>query len=84
MARTPDTSRASNTAGTPGGARSGGRAAATPRGAIPADERRRQIAEAAYYRAEKRGFQGGDPVDDWLVAEAEFNRAGGRRARAKR
>lgn len=30
------------------------------------------ISEAAYYRAERRGFQGGDPVADWLEAEAEI------------
>lgn len=30
------------------------------------------IAEAAYYRAAARGFQGGDPLDDWLAAEAEI------------
>jgi uncharacterized protein YfcZ (UPF0381/DUF406 family) len=37
------------------------------------------IAEAAYFRAERRGFQGGDPLDDWLQAEAEVDRtaAGG-------
>lgn len=29
------------------------------------------IAEAAYYRAGRRGFDGGDPVADWLDAEAE-------------
>lgn len=32
-----------------------------------------QIAEAAYYHAEHRGFNGGDPVADWLAAEAEIN-----------
>ena len=30
-----------------------------------------QIAEAAYYRAERRGFQG-DPNEDWLAAEQEI------------
>jgi hypothetical protein len=30
-----------------------------------------QIAEAAYYRAERRGFQPGFEIEDWLVAEAE-------------
>ncbi len=30
---------------------------------------RAKIAEAAYYRAERRGFVGGDPVEDWLAAE---------------
>lgn len=37
-------------------------------------QRERMIAEAAYYRAEHRGFQGGDPQQDWLEAEAEINR----------
>lgn len=38
------------------------------------DERRRHmIADAAYYRAERRGFAGGDPVADWLEAEAEID-----------
>jgi hypothetical protein len=29
----------------------------------------RMIAEAAYYRAEKRGFRGDQSLDDWLAAE---------------
>jgi hypothetical protein len=32
------------------------------------------IAEAAYYRALARGFSGGDPLADWLEAEAEIDR----------
>ena len=40
---------------------------------IPAPEQRYfMITEAAYYRAERRGFQGGDPVADWLEAETEI------------
>ena len=31
------------------------------------------ITEAAYYRAEKRGFQSGNPVEDWLAAEKEID-----------
>jgi flagellar motility protein MotE (MotC chaperone) len=31
------------------------------------------IAEAAYFRAERRGFNGGDLVADWLHAEAEID-----------
>jgi hypothetical protein len=27
---------------------------------------------AAYYRAEQRGFQGDNAIDDWLTAEAEI------------
>lgn len=40
---------------------------------ISEDERRRLIAEAAYLRAEARGFVGGDPTDDWLAAEHEVD-----------
>ena len=47
---------------------------------IPAQEPRRAsdedvqrwIAEAAYYRAESRGFQPGAETQDWLAAEAEI------------
>jgi len=31
----------------------------------------RWIAEAAYYRAESRGFEPGGETQDWLAAEAE-------------
>jgi Protein of unknown function (DUF2934) len=31
----------------------------------------RMIAEAAYYRAEKRGFAPGYDVEDWIAAEQE-------------
>jgi hypothetical protein len=31
------------------------------------------IAEAAYYRAESRGFQPGYETEDWLAAEAEIS-----------
>jgi len=40
---------------------------------VSPDERWRRIAEAAYLLAERRGFQGGDPVADWLAAEAEVD-----------
>ena len=40
-----------------------------------ADMRRRWIAEAAYFRAQRRGFQNGDALQDWLAAEAEVDRA---------
>ena len=35
------------------------------------DEIRIWIAEAAYYRAERRGFSPGMEIDDWMAAEAE-------------
>jgi chromosome segregation ATPase len=37
-------------------------------------QRYQMIAEAAYFHAEKRGFTGGDPAQDWLEAEAEIDR----------
>lgn len=40
---------------------------------ISAEERQRMIREAAYYRAERRGFMPGDAMTDWLAAEAEVN-----------
>jgi len=37
--------------------------------------RRAMIAEAAYYRAQRRGFEPGYELDDWVSAEAEIERA---------
>lgn len=31
------------------------------------------ITVAAYYLAEQRGFTGGDPLADWLAAEARID-----------
>ena len=36
-------------------------------------QREQMIAVAAYFRAEHRGFLGGDPNTDWLEAEAEID-----------
>lgn len=47
----------------------GGRAAVSP------EQRRAMIAQAAYYRAEQRGFAPGAELEDWLAAEAEIDRA---------
>ena len=41
---------------------------------VSPEERYRMIAEAAYFKAQKRGFVGGDPAQDWLEAEAEIDR----------
>lgn len=54
--------------------RSGAPSSETLTPKISEDERRRMIAEAAYYRAQTRGFNGGDSLDDWLAAEREINR----------
>lgn len=40
---------------------------------ISAEQRERMIAEAAYFLAEHRQFQGGDPVQDWLQAQKEID-----------
>jgi hypothetical protein len=37
--------------------------------------RETMIREAAYFRAERRGFAQGAELDDWLAAEAEIDRA---------
>lgn len=42
--------------------------------AVDAERRNRTIAEAAYYLAEARGFAQGREIEDWLAAEAEFER----------
>jgi hypothetical protein len=36
------------------------------------EDRQRLIAEAAYFRAERRGFQPGAELEDWLAAEIEI------------
>ena len=36
-----------------------------------ADDIRKLIAEAAYYRAKQRGFQPGHELEDWVQAESE-------------
>lgn len=36
-------------------------------------ERRAMIAEAAYYIAERRGFEAGHEFEDWLCAEREIS-----------
>jgi DUF2934 family protein len=39
----------------------------------PPAERRDLIAKAAYYRAERRAFQAGHELEDWLAAELEID-----------
>lgn len=39
--------------------------------------RERMIAEAAYFRAEQRGFVPGNEISDWLQAEADVEALGG-------
>ena len=46
----------------------------SPPAPITAEERHRRIAQAAYYRALRRGFHGGADLEDWLESEAEIDR----------
>ena len=41
---------------------------------ITSQQRKQMINEAAYYIAQSRGFIGGNPMDDWLKAEAEVDK----------
>ena len=46
---------------------------ATARGKVAPEARRGMIAEAAFLRAERRGFAPGAEVEDWLAAEREID-----------
>ena len=48
-------------------------AAVAPRQQISAEARHALIAQAAYLRAERRGFAPGHESDDWFAAEAEVD-----------
>ena len=41
---------------------------------VSTEEWHHRIAEAAYFMAERRGFQDGCPVQDWLEAERQISR----------
>jgi hypothetical protein len=41
--------------------------------AVDTETRHQLIAQSAYLRAERRGFSGGSPEQDWLQAEQEIN-----------
>lgn len=51
-----------------------GRAGLPQAGAISPETRQHMIGEAAYYRYVHRGFAPGHDIDDWLEAEADFER----------
>ncbi|MGD8843307.1 MAG: DUF2934 domain-containing protein [Gammaproteobacteria bacterium] len=42
--------------------------------AIGSEDRHLMISEAAYFRALERGFEGGNPEEDWYAAEADIRR----------
>jgi hypothetical protein len=68
VSRSPATGAASPTRPS----RKSGAAAPHP-AAFAGEDRYRMIAEAAYYRAEQRGFTPGSELDDWLAAEIEVD-----------
>lgn len=41
---------------------------------LEAAARETAIAREAYFRAQRRGFEPGQELEDWLAAEREFNR----------
>ncbi len=41
---------------------------------VAAEQRRNYVEVAAYHIAERRGFAPGDPLADWIQAEAEIDR----------
>lgn len=41
---------------------------------VPPEQRRHYIEMAAYYIAERRNFAPGNPLEDWVQAEAEIDR----------
>ena len=41
---------------------------------VPPEQRRNYIEVAAYHIAERRGFAPGNPLEDWVLAEAEIDR----------
>ena len=43
------------------------------RNSVSEDARRAMIAQAAYLRAERRGFAPGAELEDWMAAEAEVD-----------
>lgn len=43
--------------------------------AVLHEERNALIAQAAYFRAERRGFEAGHELEDWLAAEQDIERA---------
>ena len=43
-------------------------------GVLSSEVRERMIRESAYLRAERRGFEGGTPEQDWFEAEQEVDR----------
>jgi hypothetical protein len=67
------TRRKTTTAQTTARKKTGARRTKSKTADVSDDLRRQMIQEAAYLKAEARGFQGGDTEADWLAAEAEVD-----------
>ena len=87
--KTPRKPAAAKPAARPAASRAGSKASPAPQPDAPevsterrtdltAEELRRFIAEAAYFRAQKRGFAPGYELQDWVEAEAEVRSLIGR------
>ncbi|MBV8878092.1 MAG: DUF2934 domain-containing protein [Gammaproteobacteria bacterium] len=70
--RSPDPVNPADTARRPPGPRKSS-PAMEPRAQVSAEARHALIAQAAYLRAERRGFVPGHETEDWLAAEAEVD-----------
>lgn len=73
MTETKDRRKTPRKAGTSGKASMPASAAiaGNARPHVSSEETRRQIAEAAYFRAKERGFEPGRELEDWIEAESE-------------
>jgi len=49
----------------------------SPGAALSDEQKQAMIAEMAYSFAESRGFDGGDPFDDWILAEQQVEKMAG-------
>ena len=58
---------------TTGTKKRGRRRSPPSQGAVSPEKRHRMVAEAAYFKAEQRGFSGGSSEQDWVEAAAEID-----------
>lgn len=74
MSTTPSSAKRSRSATSTGDAkRPTAKSSPAVTRSVSTDQRHAMIAESAYRRAEARGFQGGDPMQDWLEGEKEVD-----------
>ena len=71
MAAKKDTERRATERRTPAKTPNAAKTESLARAEISAEDLRKLISEAAYYRAKQRGFEPGHELEDWIQAEAE-------------